>query len=343
MASSILDKYDYSYPPELIAQAPAHPRDRARILIYNRKSQTISDDRFINLVKHLPANAVLVFNQTKVIPARFTVFKPSGGKVNLLYLNQDSHMIRTMADRTLTIGTEIAINDKLKFTVTKRDEKWYELKPQFPINKMESVLQKYGRAPLPPYIKHTPLSKQQTAQQYQTVFAKQSGSVAAPTASLHFSKRLMNALTKHHIQTAFVTLHVGLGTFAPVTSEQIKTKTLHYEQFTIDKRTATMLNQAKLTGRPIIAIGTTTVRTLESATNNFGVLQTLTGSTNLFIQENYKLKFVDGLITNFHVPRSSLLMLVSAFTGQPQLMTLYKKAVADQYKLFSFGDGMLIL
>lgn len=183
----------------------------------------------------------------------------------------------------------------------------------------------------------------QQREQYQTVFAKHSGSAAAPTASLHFTHGLMQALSDKGITAAFVTLHVGLGTFAPVTEQQLQSKTLHKEYYEIDGQTSVMLNKAKSDERPIIAVGTTVVRTLESAANSENQLESLAGHTDLFIGEGYQPKFVDGLITNFHVPRSSLLMLVSAFTTQPELMRMYQIAIAERYRLFSFGDGMLIL
>ena len=207
---------------------------------------------------------------------------------------------------------------------------------------MNALFEKYGNAPIPPYIKHTPLSSAELKKQYQTVFAKNSGSIAAPTASLDFTKRLLEKLRKTGISTQFVTLHVGLGTFAPLTEENITQGKLHKERYAIDSKTAAFLNRAKKEGRPIIAVGTTAVRALETASDKKGKLAKLSGETDIFIREGYRFRFTDGIITNFHVPRSSLLMLVSAFVGRERLFELYRKAMKKKFSFFSFGDGMLL-
>lgn len=233
------------------------------------------------------------------------------------------------------------MNGKPAFKVLGRDGKYLLLSPLFR-GSLRAVLEKHGDAPLPPYIKNSPLSKREQRQQYQTVFAKTPGSIAAPTASLHFTPRLLKSLKKAGIETAFVTLHVGLGTFAPLTAEHLKSGTLHEEEWFIDKKTAAQIERAKKEGRPVIPVGTTALRTLESAAAGRAIKK-LRGKTNLFIREGYNFKIADGLITNFHVPKSSLLMLVAAFAGRKKIQTTYRHAIKHGYRFFSFGDGMLIL
>jgi S-adenosylmethionine:tRNA ribosyltransferase-isomerase len=336
-----LNQYDYNFPEELIAQAPSSPRDSAKLLVYDKIHHEISHDTFLHLDTYIPENAVLVFNQTKVVPARLTLKKPTGGKAIVLYIETVGSLIKVISDRKLEVGTTLTY-DKHSFKITKQVERFYFLKPSFPIKNLFTFLENYGDTPIPPYIKHSPLSKTELKEKYQTVFAKQRGSVAAPTASLHFSKRLLAKLKKRSITIAYVTLHVNLGTFATLTEEQLKAEKLHSEWYEIDAKTKSILEKAKKQYRPIIAVGTTVVRTLESAANTKGLLSKPSGSTSLFIKPGYTFKFVDQVITNFHVPKSSLMMLVSAFIGREQLLSLYKIAIAKKYKLFSFGDGMYL-
>lgn len=338
----ILSKYDYEFPQDSIAQKPASPRDSAKLLIYDRNTKEVFSDTYKNITKYLPKNSVLVLNQTKVIPARIEVIKTTGGKAKLLYIKKDNEYVYFLSDKKLAPGTKVSLNKSISFEIKKKDKQFYILKPSFPVEQTESILTKFGITPLPPYIKHSPLRGKKLLNQYNTVFAKHSGSVAAPTASLHFTKQLLDKIRKSGISIKFITLHVNLGTFASITPEQIKQKKLHTEYYEIDNTTAKFLNKAKRSGRPIIAVGTTVTRALESATNKTGQIKTTRGETSLFIQENTKLKFVDCLITNFHVPKSSLLMLVSAFVGRDKLLALYKFAIKNKYRLFSFGDGMLI-
>ena len=337
----ILASFDYQFPQELIAQTPAHPRDQARLLIYDRATKRVEHEQFKNLWKYLTPKSVLVLNQTKVIPARLMVSKPSGGKARLLYIKHNSKTISVLSDRKLEVDSDLSLG-KLKFRVLKKSTQGYDLKPSFPISRIYSVLQQHGTAPLPPYIKHAQLTGQKLLKEYNTVFAKRLGSVAAPTASLHFTPALLKKIQAQGVSIKYVTLHVNLGTFASLTEEQIKSGTLHSEWYEIKPSTAAFLNTAKQKNQPIVAVGTTVVRTLESASNSKGKLTKLSGETNLFITERSKLKFVDELITNFHVPKTSLLMLVSAFVGRQQLLALYKLAIKLKYRLFSFGDGMFI-
>jgi len=346
--NKLLKKYNYHLPVSLIAQAPAKPRDKAKLLVYHKDNGKVSYDIFRNLTKYLPPRAVLVFNETKVIPARLVLNKPTGGQVRVLYLDTKSNLIEVLADRFIKIGMKLALDIGTKgskpifFVVVKQIDNHYWLKPSFALSKLPQIFELYGHTPTPPYIKHTYLSEKQLRQEYQTVFAKAAGSVAAPTAALHFTKGLLKKIKKQGFNIEFVTLHVNLGTFAPLTADQVERHKLHQEWYTIDKTMAVRLAQAKKQGRPIIAVGTTVVRTLESAANKSGKLKKLIGTTDLFISEGYKFKFVDGLITNFHVPESSLLMLVAALVGRTKLLELYKKAISKKFRFFSFGDGMVI-
>ncbi len=360
---SIFKQYDYSLPKDLIAQKPSNPRDKARLLVYphtkNAKafygvgvppSKKILHDRFINLPKYLPENSVLVFNQTKVIPARIIVRKETGGRVKLLYIGKDKNYIKVLANKKLDVGQKLAIVNgstsllpsprlkRGKFVVVKKTGQFYFLKPNFKLSKLPSIFSKYGQTPLPPYLKHSPLKEAERKKFYQTVFAKTGESVAAPTASLHFTKRLMQRLQKNGIKILFVNLNVNLGTFAPLTEENIKTGKLHTETYEINKKTLENIKLAKQQRKPIIAVGTTVVRTLES----FAKTGKLTGATDLFIRPPYNFKIIDGIITNFHVPKSSLMMLVASLVGRKKLLDIYRLATEKRYKFFSFGDGMFI-
>ncbi len=338
---TVTKEYDYAFPEALIAQKPASPRDSARLLVYDRKDGTAIETTFAHIGEYLPKNAVLVFNQTKVLPARLEVTKPTGGTARILYIDTAGALIRVMSDRKLVVGTDISIAKGLNLTVVSQKEKYYFLKPSFPLKQLESVFERYGHTPIPPYIKGSPLKEGELRKKYQTVFAKHAGSVAAPTASLHFTNRLMDKLKRSGIDIRFVTLHVNIGTFAPLTQEHIDTGALHTESYEIDKKTAAFLNKARAQGRPIIGVGTTVVRTLESATAD-GRLKKLSGQTNIFIREGYRFNFIDAMVTNFHVPQSSLLMLVAALIGKDRLFELYRLAIRKKFHFFSFGDGMLL-
>ncbi len=338
----LLNSFDYKFPTELIAQSPATPRDKAKLLIYDRKTKQVNHDIYKNLTRYISKNNVLVLNQTKVLPARLIVSKPTGGKAKILYVNQDKKFLHFLSDKKLEIDSKVFVNKNISFTVKEKREQFYILQPSFKISKTFEVLTKHGQTPLPPYIKNSKLKGKKLLNEYNTVFAKQLGSVAAPTASLHFTKNLLNEFKKSGIQIVYITLHVNLGTFASLSEQQWKSKKLHEEWYEISSNTAKLLNKAKKSGKIITAVGTTVVRTLESAASSSGTITQLSGNTDLFITEATKLKFVDSIITNFHVPKSSLLMLVSSFIGRKKLLDLYKLAIEKKYRLFSFGDGMLI-
>ncbi len=334
--------YEYSFPPELIANTPASPRESARLMIYDRAHNQVCYDTFDNITSYVPQGAVMVFNRTKVIPAKCTLKKKTGGTIGALFLEEKSDTISILASGSFQQGDLLEWVEGHTFTVLQRDQKEAILQPSFPMKDLMALLEKFGEMPLPPYIKNSPLTEEQKRREYQTIFAKKKGSVAAPTAGLHFSKELIKKIEQYGCQVAFITLHVGLGTFAPITEAQWQKKELHTEYYEIDHVTANLLNDAKADNRPILAVGTTTVRALESSFQD-GAIVSGQGSTNLFITEDRMPRFVDGLITNFHVPRSSLLMLVSAFTGREKLFELYRQAIAEKMRLFSFGDGMLIV
>ncbi|MBI5734093.1 MAG: S-adenosylmethionine:tRNA ribosyltransferase-isomerase [Candidatus Kerfeldbacteria bacterium] len=261
----LLAQYSYKVPQFLVAQAPARPRDQARLLVYDRNFKKTTHDYFINLADHLPPRTVLVFNDSKVIPARLSLTKPSGGRVKVLYLAKDHQFIKVMADRKLTVGTKLTLGNKLWFKVRRRQAAYYYLQPNFPLARLNNILLKYGTTPIPPYIKNTSLSERELRTAYQTVFARRQGSIAAPTAALHFTPRLLNKLRRRGFKIEFITLHVNLGTFAKLNPAQVRRHKLHSEDYFISAVVARRLNKYKATGFNIMAVGTTTVRTLESA------------------------------------------------------------------------------
>ena len=337
-----MTRYDFSFPAELIARAPASPRWSARLLIHDRKTRRTEWDVFRNIGKYLPPRSVLVLNETKVLPARLVLRKATGGRVRALYLATEGKDIRVMADRPVREGESLVLEAKLSFRVGKRDGKYLLLRPSFPVRRLAAVLAAHGTTPIPPYIKNPPLSEARLRREYQTVFARRAGSVAAPTAALHFTPALLHSLRRAGHAVRFLTLHVNLGTFAPLTEEALRTGKLHREFYEIPAGTAAYLNRARAAGRPIVAVGTTVVRALESAADAKGRLRKLSGGTDIFIRPPYRFRFADRLITNFHVPDSSLLMLVSAFASRRTVLGLYRQAVKKRFRLFSFGDAMFL-
>ncbi len=339
----VLRLYDYALPPERIAQAPATPRDSARLLVYRRAADAVEWSTISKLPALLPPRAVLVLNETKVIPARLPAKRSTGGQVLLLYLGRNARELKFLSNRRLRPGEVLRISPRRTLTVLRADAKVWFLKPSFSPSAIRSVLHRHGIVPLPPYINRTPLSRAEVRRRYQTVFAKTEGSIAAPTASLHFTRGLLQKLERSGVSIARVTLHVHLGTFSPLTEEHWKTGKLHPESYSIDSRSARLLAEAKRTGRPIIAVGTTALRALESAADGRGRIVHPQGVTRLFVREPYRFRIIDGLLTNFHVPKSSLLMLVAALTGREKILGLYDEAIRRDFRFFSFGDAMLIL
>ncbi|AFZ33198.1 S-adenosylmethionine--tRNA ribosyltransferase-isomerase [Gloeocapsa sp. PCC 7428] len=342
----LLSAYDYELPEELIAQNPAVPRDSARLLVVD--STRHRHHRFYELPQLLRSGDLLVMNNTRVIPARLYGHKQSGATVEVLLLEERQHnqwLALVKPGRRLPPGATIVFagnaTDPLSATVLETDAATGGRLLQFDVPQEMSLLQvldQYGQVPLPPYITNS----QAASEQYQTVYAEQPGAVAAPTAGLHFTPELLTRLKDTGIRTAFVTLHVGVGTFRPVEVEDITTHKMHGEWVEVSADTVAQIRETQAQGGRVFAVGTTVVRSLEGAAVS-GELQPFCGKTNLFIYPGYQWRVVEGLITNFHLPKSSLLMLVSALIGRQRLLELYQEAIAERYRFYSFGDAMLIL
>ena len=331
----------YDLPEELIAQTPAEPRDSSRMLVYNRQKDTISHEHFYDIENHLQKGDLLVINNTRVIPAR--IFGHIEGKqttfeILLLKRLDYTHWEGIMRPaRKARVGSVIKISDELTATVEEVGEYGIR-KISFQFDGVfEDILARVGNMPLPPYIHEVLEDKER----YQTVYSKTDGSAAAPTAGLHFTPELMQRLQDKGVEIATVLLHIGLGTFRPVKAENILDHDMHTEYYEIDAANAEKINKAKKEGRRVIAVGTTSVRTLESVADENGLVRECKGNTNIFIYPGYTFKTVDALITNFHLPESTLIMLVSAFLGREKTLEIYKKAVEEKYRFFSFGDSCL--
>lgn len=360
--------YDYTLPPECIAKEPSTPRDACKLLIYDSKNNTVRIDSFRELPKYLPENSFLVMNNTHVVPARLYCSSATKKKIEVFILmneiKQNDTTVRSMVDRTIRVGETIVVLDGEKqtnktFIVIAQDRQYFTLQPNFSISELSEVLHLFGTTPIPKYIRETPLSEHELREKYQTVFAKSqqstaeinAKSVAAPTASLHFTQELLDRLHKENIQSVEVTLHVGLGTFAPITEENIAAKKLFTEYYEVTDHAAEKIEHLKSKGRALIAVGTTAVRTLESFAHSdvYSLDKPIgtTSGTDIFIFPPYEFKLVDGLITNFHLPNSSLMMLVDALlqnkNAQTSIKELYEIALKNDFKFYSFGDAMLIL
>lgn len=346
----ILSRFDYEFPEELIAKSPASPRESARLLSYSKKDDSVHLGTFADLPDLLPKNSLIVLNETKVVPAKITLRKSTGGAFRVICIGVEGDLIKVMSDRKLNINSVVNSVSGVSFDVARQDGRYYFLRPlsYFAEGKNISLPELYGflfdngETPLPPYIKNSPLSEKDLREEYQSVFAMNEGSIAAPTASLHFTDDLIARLKEKGHEVCFVTLHVGLGTFATLTEKNISENRLHEEQYDIPEKTIGMIIKAKMEGCPVIAVGTTALRALESSADHEGNIVKPSGTTDLFITEGYRFRVVSGMITNFHVPRSSLLMLVSALIGRKKIMELYNMAIREKMRLFSFGDGMLM-
>jgi len=335
--------FDYHLPPELIAQTPIEPRHAARMLVLRRQADTLEHSHFINLPAYLDPGDVLVINQTRVIPARLFARKvPGGGRVELLLLRRVEATVweALVGGKGMRAGKELTIGDEVRAVVT-ADLDGPRRLVRFD-RPLEPILNKIGHTPLPPYI-HAPL---RDPERYQTVYAEQSGSVAAPTAGLHFTPQLIGKLQAAGVGFARVTLHVGLDTFAPVTEEDPHEHAIHTEWCELDIQAADRINDAHRRGKRVIAVGTTSMRTIETAASKAGCpgeVIPFEGPTDLYILPGYAFRIADGLITNFHLPRTTLLMLVSAFAGRERVLSAYQAAASSGYRFYSFGDAMLIL
>ena len=331
--------FDYHLPESSIAQKPAEPRDSSRLLVLHRDTGTLEHRIFRDVTDYLNAGDLLVVNQTRVIPARIFARKQTGGRVELLLLRRRDALTweALVGGKGLRVSTTVRVEDGPEAEIIEFLEGSERLvKFSEPI---ESYFSKVGNVPLPPYI-HEKLND---PERYQTVYAKEPGSAAAPTAGLHFTPRLLEELQVKGVNIAYVTLHVGLDTFAPVTEDDPEEHKIHTEWCELSQETADAINETRTRGGRVIAVGTTSVRTLESAAVGQDIISSYIGPTSLFILPGYQFKVVDMMITNFHLPKSTLLMLVSAFAGREKILETYETAVKEGYRFYSFGDAMLIL
>lgn len=343
-----LKKSDFYYdlPEELIAQTPLEPRDSSRLLVLGRNSGSIEHRIFSDLPEFLREGDVLVINDSKVIPARLIGTKvDSGIEVEVLLLRRmelDKWEVLVRPGRRMKVGAEVSFGDgTLKCRVTDViDDGNRIVEFSYPEEReLMSLIDEVGNMPLPPYIKE----KLRDKNRYQTIYAKYDGSAAAPTAGLHFTEKTFEDLKKKGVRIAPVMLHVGLGTFRPVKEENIRDHIMHTEFFSVSEESARIINECRANGGRVIAVGTTSCRTLESASDEQGIVKAMTDDTGIFIYPGYRFKAVDGLITNFHLPESTLMMLVSAFSTRDIIMKAYREAIEKKYRFFSFGDAMLIL
>ncbi len=338
------EAYDFNLPENLIAQFPLEPRDSARLLVYDRSTKEMRHCIFRDIVEYFNEGDVLVLNNTRVIPARLIGSKKdTHASIEVLLLkrlNYTDWEVLMKPGKRAKVGTIIEFSDDLKCEVLS-DTDFGGKVIRFTFDGVfENILDKLGSMPLPPYIKNAPKG---IKEEYNTVYAKFDGSSAAPTAGLHFTTELLDKLKAKGVIIAEVLLHVGLGTFRPVKEDDITKHPMHTEYYEVSENTANIINQAKKDGHKIVACGTTSVRTLESATDENGKLIAQKGNTNIFIYPGYKYKMVDSLITNFHLPKSTLLMLVSAFMGRDEAIKMYEEAVKKEYRFFSFGDATFII
>src|SRR3989338_48525 len=333
------DEFDFALPEQLIAQHPPEQRGSSRLLYAH--GDVLEDRRFAELLQLVKSGDVLVLNDTRVIKARLFGSKESGGKIEVLIervLNEHEVLAQVRASKSPKAGSRLLLADALQVEVLGRAGEFFRLRFAAAENVLD-LLERYGQLPLPPYITHAAGAEDE--QRYQTVFARAAGAVAAPTAGLHFDDAMLKALHDKGVRIAHVTLHVGAGTFQPVRTELIREHAMHSECYEIPQATVDAIVQARTTGGRVIAVGTTSLRALESAAQD-GELQAGTGETRIFITPGFRFRVVDMLLTNFHLPRSTLLMLVCAFGGMEQMLAAYRHAVANEYRFFSYGDAMLI-
>ncbi len=343
-APTQLKKSDFYYdlPEELIAQTPAEPRDSSRLLVYDRSADKAEHKIFRDIKNYLRAGDVLVINNTKVLPARLYAHTEHGGRVEVLLLKRISSLrweVLVKPGKKCKPGTRLTVDDKLSLTVNSVTDSGERIVDFECDGVFEEALDRVGSMPLPPYIK----KKLEDKNRYQTVYAKTDGSAAAPTAGLHFTPQLLEEIKDMGVEIAQILLHVGLGTFRPVKEDAITDHKMHSEYYEVGEQAAQIISRAKREGRRVIAVGTTSVRTLESAANDDGTIDPCFGNTSIFIYPPYKFKCVDCLVTNFHLPESTLIMLVSALVGREKTLQLYNTAVEEKYRFFSFGDAMLII
>lgn len=332
----------YDLPEELIAQTPLEPRDSSRLLVYNRTTGEVFHRHFRDVGDYLKPGDLLVVNTTKVYPARIFAYTEYGGKVEILLLkrqNLTDWECLVKPGKKCREGVILVVNEELKAEIISRTDDGGRIVRFIFDGVFEDILSRVGEMPLPPYIHE----KLKDKDRYQTVYCKQEGSAAAPTAGLHFTLRLIDELKAKGVEFAEVQLNVGLGTFRPVKTDDLEHHKMHTEYYVIDEENAEKINKAKREGRRVIAVGTTSVRTLETVADENGFVKAQSGDTSIFIYPPYKFKCVEGLITNFHLPESTLVMLVSAFASREKILELYNLAVREKYRFFSFGDAMFII
>ncbi|NPB05884.1 MAG: tRNA preQ1(34) S-adenosylmethionine ribosyltransferase-isomerase QueA [Aquificae bacterium] len=354
-----LSLFDYPLPEELIAKYPVEPRDHARLMVLDRKNRSIRHDYFYNLPEYLEEGDLLVLNDTKVIPARLLGQKPTGGRVEVLLnrkLAEENRWLALVGGKKIRPGLEVSVGDgSLRVRIVRQVEgPLFEVELSAEGGSVMEKIYEFGKIPIPPYLERDeePLDRER----YQTVFARKEGSVAAPTASLHFTERLFERLRKKGVKTAFVTLHVGLGTFKPVKAENVLDHRVDPEFVEVPPETVDAIKETRRRKRRIVAVGTTVVRSLETVASLaaekaktedpsevWKFLKPFKGFTDLYVHPLYRFKLVDAMITNFHLPKSSLLILVSAFAGRDFVLEAYREAVRRRYRFYSYGDAMLII
>ena len=346
----LVSEFDYELPEELIAQYPADKRDFSKMLVINPDDNSIKHAHFYDIVDEIDNDCVLILNNTKVIPARLYGIKDTGAKIEVFLLKETktpkNWEVLIKPSKRVNIGTIITISDELQVKVLSELEdagKW--LVELIYDGDLYHILDRVGNVPLPPYIERKMSSDELKAldyDRYQTVYAKNEGSVAAPTAGLHFTSEILEKLKAKGVEIGYVTLNVGLGTFRPVKCDDVLDHKMDSETYEISKETADLINNAKAQGKKIVAVGTTTVRTLESAYKEFGCIKECKSASTLFIYPPYEFKVIDKLITNFHLPKSTLLMLVSALAGKDFIFKAYETAIENKYRFYSYGDCMFI-
>lgn len=339
----LLSDFDYELPEALIAQTPLEPRNTSRLMVIRRDVKDILHRKFYDLQDFLKSGDTLIFNDTKVMPARLIgVREKTGAKIEVLLLtrrSRDNFEVLVKPGKKVKIGDKIIFSDSLACEIINVTDFGGRVIKFFYQGVFEEILDTLGEMPLPPYIHQKLLDKDR----YQTVYAKAEGSAAAPTAGLHFTKEQLQELKARGINLGFLTLHVGLGTFRPVKTDTIEDHTMHSEYYSLSQEVADLINKTKAQNKRVIAVGTTSIRTLEAVYKKHGKIKEDSGFTDIFIYPGYEFKVVDAVITNFHLPKSTLIMLISAFLGREKTLFSYRLAVKKKYRFFSFGDAMLIL
>ncbi len=342
MKELLLSEFDYYLPEELIAQTPLEKRSNSRLMVLNRQDESITNDHFYNITNYLKSGDVLVRNNTKVIPARlFGTKEITGAHVELLILKQSGNICECLVGNAKVVKVNSIIsfgNGELRAKCIEVKDEGIRIFEMIYEGIFLEVLEKLGNVPLPPYIK----AKLNNPERYNTVYAKVEGSAAAPTAGLHFTNEIFEKLKEMNVEVLDVTLHVGLGTFRPVSEDNVLNHKMHSEYYEMEKSVADKLNKAKKEGRRIISVGTTSTRVLETVMNKYGEFKECYGDTDIFIYPGYKFKAIDALITNFHLPKSTLIMLISALANKDYILRAYEEAVKERYRFFSFGDSMFI-